>query len=374
MVRSRCIGASRKKDRNISNSEARTDANFTPLKLKQKGGLTKGDRHQEDLEPVPVFQQVNFPRPVAEGKQPRRGSATRRSRASAELIELTRQLMEKSIEFVPHIDFDRTDAMTTIQAMRPASLEERSPFRKSEPGLAFVTGLVDSPLLTPQEERYWFTWMNFLKFRAERFRRQLDLRHPDQSMADQIGLDLKAAEQARNFIVQANLRLIVALARKLATSLEQMTDLIGEGMAPMIRSVELFDIGMGYRFSTYATWAVRNQMIRWLKRERRIPEFVPGEDAPSLENLPDRQPATEASEVNHQIRLDIIHRLLSTLSERERQVVSARFALDGEPGGQSLAMIAERVGLSKERVRQIALNALAKLRGSMTCEELEAMS
>ena len=60
MVRSRCIGASRKKDRNISNSEARTDANFTPLKLKQKGGLTKGDRHQEDLKPVPFLQTVVF--------------------------------------------------------------------------------------------------------------------------------------------------------------------------------------------------------------------------------------------------------------------------------------------------------------------------
>ena len=72
--------------------------------------------------------------------------------------------------------------------------------------------------------------------------------------------------------------------------------------------------------------------------------------------------------------MEAVRRLLSSLSEREREIVTARFALDGQPIGQSLADIAGRMGLSKERVRQIALSSLTKLRESMSYDEFEAIS
>jgi RNA polymerase sigma factor (sigma-70 family) len=292
---------------------------------------------------------------------------------SPELIEKTRQLMERTIEFVPHVDFDRPDAAAAILALRTELKTAALPPIRLAPGLAFVSGLVQSPLLTADDERYWFTWMNFLKFRAERNRRLLDLRHPDEGLVERIEDDLETALQARNHIVRGNVRLIVALAKKASGSLDQMSELISEGMTPLIRSVELFDIGLGFRFSTYATWAVRNQMLRSIKRSQRSLEFTTGEDAPSMENLPDKGSARETSEANQQLRIEAVHRLLSALPDRDRRVVSARFALDGEPHGQSLAEIADRVGLSKERVRQIVLNAISKMRESMTYDEFEAM-
>lgn len=281
--------------------------------------------------------------------------------------------MERTIEFVDHPYFKRADAMKQIQAIRPASIDLPRNAPSAARGLAFVSGFVDAPLFTAEEERYWFVWMNFLKFRAERNRRLLDLNQPDQQQNLRITADCDEALRVRNQIVQSNLRLVVALARKLSASLELMSEFISEGMMPLIRSVELFNICLGNRFSTYATWAVRNQMLRFRSRLRSLPEFSIREDAPSLENLPDQRPLAEFVESASQQHCEAVSRLLLSLSDRERQVLAARFGLEGHPNGQSLAVIAEQVGLSKERVRQIVIASLSKLRDSLSGDELESI-
>ena len=281
--------------------------------------------------------------------------------------------METTIEFVNHPFFNRTNGLKQVTALRPDSIDHSQDVMRTTPGLAFVTGMVQSRLLSLDEERYLFTWMNFLKSRAEKNRRLLDLRHPDRALVKRICSDLDEAIQVRNRIVQGNLRLVVALARKLTASLDLMSDLISEGTTPLIRSVELFDVSLGNRFSTYATWAVRNQMLRSLKRSRSSLEFVNGDEAASLENLPDKRPVVETTEVGSQMRLEAVNRLLSSLSERERLVVGARFGLEGHAHGQSLADIAGQLGLSKERVRQIVLSSLNKLRNALTYDEFESM-
>jgi len=281
--------------------------------------------------------------------------------------------MEQTIEFVPNPIFNAANAEKLVEAIRPCSLDAPPEFTPAQEGLAFVSGLVQTPLLTPEEERYWFTRMNFLKSRAEANRRLLDLNKPSWTSVRRIKRDLAEALRVRNHIVQGNVRLIVSLARKLSDSLELMSDLIGEGMIPMIRSVELFDIGLGNRFSTYATWAVRNQMLRILKRMRASQESSLGENAPSLENLPDTRSPGESDETVPRQRVAAIGRLLTLLSDRERVAVVARFGLDGHPRGQSFSEIAALMGLSKERVRQVVLTALEKLREQMSDDELESL-
>ena len=307
---------------------------------------------------------------------PKQQVPARKPRFAKELIDHIRHLMEQTIEFVPHADFERADVIAVMRNLRPSSLDNPPVYNRTEPGVAFVSGLVKAPLLTHEEERYWFTWMNFLKFRAERNRRLLDLSQPDRKLVARIEADVQEALQARNHIVQGNVRLIIALSKKLTGSLEEMSDLISEGMSPLIRAVELFDISLGNRFSTYATWAIRNQMLRWIKRSRNTLDVSSGEETPSfaLENVPDRESATISSEAAQEMRMMAVRRLLSSLTEREREIVTARFALDGQPSGQSLAEIAGRVGLSKERVRQIAMTSLLKLRESMSYDEFEALS
>jgi len=71
---------------------------------------------------------------------------------------------------------------------------------------------------------------------------------------------------------------------------------------------------------------------------------------------------------------EAVNRLLASLSERDRHVVAARFGLEGHPNGQTLAEIAEQMGLSKERVRQIVLNSIAKLRAGISYDEFEQLN
>lgn len=322
----------------------------------------RGYVRQSNKALVPVQTQSDGGRPIV------------RENETVRLIERTRQLMEQTIEFVSHPDFDLRDFEKGLSVPAFEAVDSRQCVNRDAPGQAFVTGLVRAPLLTADEEKYLFTRMNYLKWRAEQNRRLLDLRHPDSGRVDRIQIDLNEATVIRNRIAQGNLRLIVALAKKLSSSVDQMSDLIGEGMAPLIRAVELFDVRLGNRFSTYATWAARNQMLRWLKRTRMTPERTLGEDAPSMDNLPAADPVAEHDDCSSQIRVDAVHRLLCSLPDRERQIVAARFGLEGQPHGQSLAEIAAQMSLSKERVRQIVMQSLLKLKSELTYEEFEAMN
>ena len=180
----------------------------------------------------------------------------------------------------------------------------------------------------------------------------------------------------RNRIVRSNLRLVVALSKKLsavkqAGAIDQMSELISEGTLPLIRSVELFDISLGNRFSTYATWAVRNQMFRFLKRRQSRFDSAVGEDDRWASRLVDDRVYPEDDERQAAHHVEVLQRLLSQLSERERIVVAARFGLDGQPQGQSLHDIAIQMGLSKERVRQIVIASLEKLQGFAQVGEIE---
>lgn len=286
-----------------------------------------------------------------------------RTHCPPELLARVRDWIEREITFIDNPEFASSDFAVRLQARRPSSLDAPLPPANTEPGMAFISGLVDAPLLTPDEETYLFTWMNFLRYRAEQSRQRLSLNRPDASLMDRIDADLSESIVVRNRIVRSNLRLVVSLARKLSGSLDQMSELIGEATVPLIRAVELYDVGLGNRFSTYATWAIRNHMLRCLKRRQsQLERTAPG-DQLSLDRLPDERCSPEDQERLSSQQVATVRQMLLSLSDRERQVITARFGLDGQPRGQSLQDIADRVGLSKERVRQIALTAISKLQG-----------
>jgi len=289
------------------------------------------------------------------------------------LIERTRELMELTIDFVHHPLFKLANATKRIQALRPGSLDVPPEATQVRSGVAFVSGMVKTPLLTHEEERYWFTLMNYLKFRAERNRRLLDLSRLNNSLIKRIDADLNEARRVRNHIVESNLRLVVALARKFSDSLEQLSELTSEGTTPLIRSVELFDVSLGYRFSTYSTWGVRKQMLRYLKRVRSTRLRSVTEEDLRFENLPDQRTCEKTDELANQLRVNVVNRLLASLSEREKFVIQARFGLDGHSRGQTLEAISKQIGLSKERIRQIIFSSVSKLRSEMQLEDLASL-
>lgn len=295
---------------------------------------------------------------------------------SKQLLSRIRDWMEREIDFIDHPLFHESNVASRLKQMRPDSLNKPLPPCKPEPGLAFVAGMVESPLLTLEEEQYLFAHMNHLKRRAECYRRRLSLNHPEESLVEKIECLLQEATDVRNRIVRANLRLVVSIAKKLAVAgsdhtLDQISELVSEGTLPLIRSVELFDVSLGNRFSTYATWAVRNQMGRMLKRRKSQIGSVAQDDDFPIDRFVDGRSIPEDDERQVRQREQLIRQFLSQLDERERVAITARFGLDGQPQGQSLHDVAQQIGVSKERARQIVNATLDKLRGLAEPGELE---
>src|SRR5690606_3874059 len=132
---------------------------------------------------------------------------------------------------------------------------------------AYLTSLYDTPLLSAEQEVYLFRKMNYLKYKASRLRSQLDPHRPRPELIDQIEALYEEVVATKNQIIRANLRLVVSLAKSRVSDSHDFYTLISDGNMSLMRAVEKFDYSRGFKFSTYATWAVVKNFARSIPDE-----------------------------------------------------------------------------------------------------------
>ncbi|MDO4574891.1 MAG: sigma-70 family RNA polymerase sigma factor [Planctomycetia bacterium] len=227
---------------------------------------------------------------------------------------------------------------------------------------AYLASLYTVPLLTFEQEQHLFRKMNYLKFRAEKYRRELDMQHPISRLMDQIERDFDAATEVKNQLVTSNLRLVVSIAKRHTSPTSPLFDLISDGNMSLIRAVEKFDYSRRNRFSTYASWAIMKNYSRALTDQQRYhARFVAMENEGNIE-IEQEEYDHEAAERYHSKQEKRIAAMLKVLTPREQQIIIRRFGLNRDREPLTLKQVGQEMGVTKERIRQIEILAINKLR------------
>jgi RNA polymerase primary sigma factor len=276
-------------------------------------------------------------------------------------------LGKEAKEHIPNAMFKLRTAETTVLGdellLTSEVVAKRSPKLANMP--SHLAGLCERALLTPEQERSMFQRMNYLRYRASRILGQESVsarpRVGQWDLERAEGL-LRAANWHRDNIVQANLRLVISIVKKFANTQCSFDDLLSDGIVALMRAVEKFDYDRGFRFSTYATQVVRRNCYRLvMDRQQERLKITNSVYEPGLDVADDVRSPT-MSEGRWSTLRQHLGALLEQLDRREKFIIRARFSLGGHRRVQTLQSLADALGVSKERVRQLEKRAMDKLR------------
>ena len=273
-----------------------------------------------------------------------------------------RQLLDQPIEFIYSPAFENVAAIDEIVGPPPAAEQKTVKFRPP-PGLPpYLSSLYNVPLLSKDEEVYYFRKMNYLKFAAARMRDQLDVARAKSRDMDQIESLLDQAVEIKNLLIRSNLRLVVSIAKRHIKPTSNFFEMVSDGNMSLIRAIEKFDYSKGNKFSTYASWAIMKNFARSIPAEHtQLDRFRTGNDELFQASQDARSDQFEQELVNHR-QHQVIMSILDQLDEREREIIMFRFGLNEGAEPQTLEQVGSHFGVTKERIRQLESRALGKLR------------
>lgn len=346
------------------------------MRLKKK----KVKKKAKKVQPKSLKKKKKKPRPLAKKKleeKPKEKPAKKEAHPASRTHALYRHLKKER---------DKEEGEGRV-------IEESEHTLDRTPMKIYLKQIEHIPLLTPQEE--------------------IDL-------AEQVQAQDKTSADARTRMIRSNLRLVISIAKRYTNIGLTLSDLVEEGNIGLMRAVEKFNPKRGYRFSTYASWWIKQAIMRALSNQGktiRIPVYVydmisrwrkirdglmqklnriptrkeisklmevPVEKIKEIENIAGRPGSLNApvsldgtvelidliedeagrspeKSMGDTMREERIQHILKTLDERERKILTLRFGLAGEEP-HTLEEVAKEFGITRERIRQIEVVALKKFR------------
>jgi RNA polymerase sigma factor (sigma-70 family) len=287
---------------------------------------------------------------------------------SCDDLRRLRRILNEPAECIGHAAFSHPVLCSTL-AQSIARCQACGQFEDDEASLK--KACAEQPLVRSlkfDHERWLFVRFNFCRHQACAILDQFVGRRLTAQATRELLDWERAAHELRSRIVRENIALVLAMVKRTRITGVDPSDLVSEGNLALLRAANKFDCSRGYRFSTYACRAILKSFSRVATRTHRYRLRFPAEYDPAMDT------GEPAALKRSQVEEDCVEKLraalereIGNLSDVERTVIRARFALDADPArevakGRTLEQVGAMIGVTKERVRQIQNKALRKLR------------
>ncbi|MEL6896713.1 MAG: sigma-70 family RNA polymerase sigma factor, partial [Planctomycetota bacterium] len=285
-----------------------------------------------------------------------------------EVRSRVRRLIKSPIEFIDNESFGEKNAHKSVFAetldLEPSNTElGLAAIRKAGVDLPIHLGrLCEAKLLKSPQDQILFRRMNFLKHQAEMHRQLLLRDRPSRVRLHLIEELVVLSDWHRDRLVEANMRLVFSIVKKFVNPNNVFDDLLSDGIVALMRAVEKFDYDRGFRFSTYATQVVRRNAYRTVvENQQERQKMVGGIQEMGIDVSEEIREPNMSESRWHELRSRLTV-MLGDLDRREKLIIRARFSLGSHRRVHTLQSLANRLGVSKERVRQLEKRAMEKLR------------
>jgi len=270
------------------------------------------------------------------------------------------KLMQTEIDFIPNREFQAEGEL--VDDLVADALNTGSKRSQSDVGLpAHLKRMCDCDLLTPEQERALFREMNLLKYRANVLRSRFDPDCAEVAPLDTIESLLDQAQTIRDHLIKANMRLVVSIVKKFVTPQQSFDDLLSEGVVTLMKAVEKFDFDRGFRFSTYAYRSIVRHTYRTVTvAQKEESRFTRDAEEWAFDDEDTQSSSSMGDQMWSNLR-EFMASLLDQLDRRERFIIRSRYALGAHRKVRTFQYLADKLGVSKERVRQLESRAVGKL-------------
>ena len=313
---------------------------------------------------------------TASGKSALNSGKSRVTARSSKLSEsdqrLLNQIMGSEQDFIDSPAFYEDDAEKNIYDEAPEIPKPDTswyhPVMDDLSGRTRTIKTAQQVILTGAQEKVLFHQFNYSRYRVWKLQQDVwasPSKKPDLETAREVIRWFRKSDLVREQIANTNLALVLAMAKRTRMSEVDFADLVSEGNMALLRAVDKFDAGRGYKFSTYACRAILKAFSRQGMKLSKYRQRFPTDFDPKLEKsnyLETKRSVFEKDAAEEVKRIVLSNR--ADLTDVERTVIEHRFGLEsGElDKPMTLEQVGQIIGVTKERVRQIQNKAMEKIR------------